>query len=290
MTDTPALRTVDACVGIAQDKPVRHIKLVVVIIARLTVMEAVLRQAMLNAVLLQITLPCCRAGALQTPSRFTLGLLLQVAQFDQFEVPLAFLVRQHRHFDFRLDRLIRHDVEEIGFALFEFQATSHFVHVLTIEEGMHRTGRQLPLADTFNDRLPTQLCITACEDAPAVCHEGMRIRLDGSPFRPLHAGLFIEIGYIRILAERWNDGIACNHKFRAWNWNGTAAATGIRLAQLVPDKLDARYFSVLNDDSGLLDIEYQFCALSLSVLNLIHRRRHLFDVTAIASLNLRSQA
>src|SRR5258708_26811345 len=155
---------------------------------------------------------------------------------------------------------------------------------------MKRTWSQLNLLYTCNERFRPHLCMTACEDAPAVCHEVMWIGLDGSPFSPLHAGLIIENGYIRILTERWNDGIAFDHKFRAWNGNGTAAATGIWLAQLVPDKLDARYFSVLNDDSGLLDIEYQFCALSLSVLNLIHRRCHLFDRTAIASVDLCPQA
>src|SRR5260370_39583360 len=91
---------------------------------------------------------------------------------------------------------------------------------------------------------------------------------------------------MRILTEGWNDGVAFNHKFRAWNGNGTAAATGIRLAQLVPAKLDARYLSILNDDSDLLDIEYQFRALSLGVINLIQPRCHLFDRTAIARVDL----
>src|SRR5215469_16053686 len=79
MADAHALRTVDALVGIAQDEAVRQVQLVVVIIARLTVMEAVIRQAMLEAVLLQVTLPGGRAGALQTPRRLPLRLLGQVA-------------------------------------------------------------------------------------------------------------------------------------------------------------------------------------------------------------------
>jgi len=68
VTDTHALRAVDALVWIAQDEAVLHVNVVVVIVARLTVMEAVIGQSMLDTVLLQVTLPGCRAGALQTTS------------------------------------------------------------------------------------------------------------------------------------------------------------------------------------------------------------------------------
>src|SRR5260221_11122848 len=75
VTDTHALRAVDALVGIAQDEAVRHVNVVVGIVARLTVMEAVIGQSMLDTVLLQVTLPGCRAGALQTTTRFSLSRL-----------------------------------------------------------------------------------------------------------------------------------------------------------------------------------------------------------------------
>src|SRR2546421_11560329 len=51
-----ALRTVDTLVGIAQDEAVRQVHFVVVIVARFTIVEAVIGQAVLNAILLQVAL------------------------------------------------------------------------------------------------------------------------------------------------------------------------------------------------------------------------------------------
>ena len=59
MADTHALCTVDALVGIAQDEAMRQVHIIIMIVRRLTVMEAVIRQAMLDTVLLQVTLPGC---------------------------------------------------------------------------------------------------------------------------------------------------------------------------------------------------------------------------------------
>src|SRR5260370_8001012 len=70
VTDTHALRAVDALVWIAQDEAVRHVDVVVVIVVRLTVMEAVIVQSMLDTVLLPFTLPARRPAALQTTTRF----------------------------------------------------------------------------------------------------------------------------------------------------------------------------------------------------------------------------
>src|SRR5260370_20051907 len=129
-------------------------------------MEAVIGQSMLDTVLLQVTLPGCRAGALQTTSRFSLSLLLQVAQLNQFEVSLALLIGEHRHFDFGLDGLVRHDVEEVRPALFEFQATSHFVHILALEEGMDCTCGQLAPSHTIDNRPRAQLRLATSQNAP----------------------------------------------------------------------------------------------------------------------------
>ncbi len=96
----------------------------------------------------------------------------------------------------------------------------------------------------------------------------MWMRLDGALFGPFHTRLLIKNGRIRILTERRDDRVTCDGKFRAGNRNRTATATGIWLAELVANKFDARYLSVLDDDARLLDIEHQFRALSLSVLNL----------------------
>src|SRR5216684_3663426 len=112
VTDAHALRAVDALVGIAQDEAVRHINFVVVIIARLSIMEAIISQAMLDTVFLQITLSGSGTGTLQATSRFALSLLLQVAHLDNLEVTLALL---------------------------EFQATGHILHIFITEEGMYRT-------------------------------------------------------------------------------------------------------------------------------------------------------
>src|SRR5258708_21491468 len=99
-----------------------------------------------------------------------MSLLLQVAQLNQFEVSLALLIREHRHFDFGLDWLVRHDIEEVRPALFEFQATSHFVHILAIEEGMDCTCGHLALSYTLDNHLRAHLHIATSKNAPAIRH------------------------------------------------------------------------------------------------------------------------
>src|SRR5258708_19585373 len=143
-----------------------------------------------------------------------MSLLLQVAQLNQFEVALALLIGEHRHFDFGLDWFVRHYIEEVRPALFEFQATSHFVHILAIEEGMDCTCGQLALSDTLDNRLRAQLRIAPCKNAPAIGHEVKWIRLDGSPFCPLHTPTFREDRLIRFLPERTHNGITFYSNFR----------------------------------------------------------------------------
>ncbi len=117
MADTHALGTVDTLVGIAQDEAVREIHLIIVIVTRLPIMEAVIGQAMLDTVFLQITLTRGGTGTLQTTGRFSLRLLAQIALLDDAEVALALLLGQHGHLDFGFDRLVGHDIEQVGLAL-----------------------------------------------------------------------------------------------------------------------------------------------------------------------------
>src|SRR6266487_4506985 len=115
-------------------------------------MEAVISQTMFDTVLLQITLSGRWTCTLQATSRFALGLLLQVAHLDQLEVATTFLIRKHRHFYFWLDRLVRHNIKEVRFTLFEFQATGRILHILATEEGIYRTRSELTLGHTFDNR------------------------------------------------------------------------------------------------------------------------------------------
>src|SRR6266487_4563033 len=64
VTDTHTLRAIDTFVWIAQDEAMRQIYLIVMVVARLTIMEAIIRQAMLDTIFLQVALACSRAGAL----------------------------------------------------------------------------------------------------------------------------------------------------------------------------------------------------------------------------------
>src|ERR1019366_4784916 len=79
MADTHTLRTVDTLVGIAQDKAVRQVQVVVMVVAWLSIMEAIIGQSVLDTIFLQVTLSSRRTGALQTPCSFSLSLLLQIA-------------------------------------------------------------------------------------------------------------------------------------------------------------------------------------------------------------------
>src|SRR5581483_4900440 len=137
MADAHALRAVDALVGITQDEAVRQVRLVVMVVTRLTIMEAIIRQAKLDAVLLQVTLTGSGTHALQAASRLTLGLFLQVSQLDKLETALALLIGQHGHLHLRLNGLVRYNIEEIGLALFQFQATRNVEHVFTTQKSMH---------------------------------------------------------------------------------------------------------------------------------------------------------
>src|SRR5690348_15312498 len=141
-------------------------------------MEAIISQAMFDTVFLQITLPSSGTSTLQATSRFPLRLLLQVTHLDNLEVTLALLVWKHRHFYFRLDRLIRYNIKEVRLALFKFQATSYIFHILAVEKSVNRSRSQFTLAYTFNDRLRAQLRITTCKDSVAIRHVVMRICLD----------------------------------------------------------------------------------------------------------------
>src|SRR5215469_3011256 len=100
------------------------------VVTRLAIMEAVIRQSMFDTVLLQITLPCCWTSTLQAACRFTLSLLLQVTHLNELEVAFALLIWKHWHFYLWLNRLVRHNIEEVGFTLFKFQATSCVLHIL----------------------------------------------------------------------------------------------------------------------------------------------------------------
>src|SRR5205807_1477886 len=129
VADAHALRTVDALVWIAQYEAVRQIHVVVVVVAGLTIMEAVISQAVLDAILLQVTLTSRGTYTLQAATCLALSLLLHIAHLNQFEVAPALLIRQHGHLYLRLIRLVGHNIEEVGLALFYLQATGNFIHV-----------------------------------------------------------------------------------------------------------------------------------------------------------------
>ena len=212
VADPHTLRAVDALVGIAQDEAVRHVKFIVVIIARLAIVEAVIGQSMLDTVLLQITLTGCRTRALQATSRFALGLFFQIAQLDQREAAFALLIRQHWHFDLRLDRLIRNNVEQVGFALFQFKAVGRCFHIFAAEKGINGPSAEFALGNTFDNGLRAHLRVTTGKDGVAVGHVVMRIRLDGVPFRPLDTRLLVKHAGIDSLTNGRDDGITFDGK------------------------------------------------------------------------------
>ena len=118
MTDADTLRAVNTLVGVTQNEAMRQVRVIIMIIGWFTIVEAVVGESMLDAILLQVALTSRGTGTLQTTCSLTFGLLSQVAHFDQLEVAGAVLVGQHRHLHFWLDRLIRYDVEEVRTTLF----------------------------------------------------------------------------------------------------------------------------------------------------------------------------
>src|SRR5579884_4224258 len=191
VTNAHTLRTVNALVGIAQDEAVREIHLMIVIIAGLSIMETIIGQPMLDAILLQITLPGCRTGTLQTTSRLSLSLLLQIAHLDDAEVAFAFLIGQHRHLDFGFHRLVGHDIEQVRLALLQLQPPGDLLHFLSHQERVNRACSQFALRHTFDNRFGSHLAVSTGEDPVAIRHKVMRIGLDRLPFCPLHSRLLI---------------------------------------------------------------------------------------------------
>src|SRR5579859_4974010 len=186
MADPHTLRTVNALVGIPQDKAMREIHCIIMVIAGLAIMEAVIRQPMFDTLLLQVALPGSRTGALQAARRFPLGLLLQVALLDDAKIAFALLIGQHRHLHLGLHWLVGHNIEEIRFPLLQLQPTRYLLHLLLLQVSMDRASAQFALRHTFNDGLGSHLRIAAREDALAIGHKVMRIGLDRLPFRPLY--------------------------------------------------------------------------------------------------------
>src|SRR5207244_437586 len=125
------------------------------VVARLAIMEAVISKAMLNTIALKVALTSSRAGALQTATCFALRLILNIAMLDDSKVALALLVGQHRHLDLRLDRLVGDDVEEIGLALLQLEATGYFGHILAAQIGMDRASTKFALSYALDDGLGT---------------------------------------------------------------------------------------------------------------------------------------
>src|SRR5205807_4441278 len=108
MTDAHTLCAVDTLVRVAQDKAVRQVEFIVVIVAWFAIMEAVISKTVFDTILLQVTLTGSRTGALQAASSFTLRLFLKIAHLDDLKVALTLFVGQHRHLYFGFDRLIGH--------------------------------------------------------------------------------------------------------------------------------------------------------------------------------------
>src|SRR5207302_7985046 len=61
------------------------------------------------------------------------------------------------YLDFRLDRLVGHNVEEIGLALLQFEAAGYFGHILATQVGMDRASAELALSHALDDGLRAHL-------------------------------------------------------------------------------------------------------------------------------------
>src|SRR5579875_1875716 len=284
------LRAVNALIRIAQNKTMRQIKIIIMIIARLPIMEAIIGQAMLNAILLQIALAGSRAGTLQAASRFSHRLLPQIALLNQAEIAAALLVGQHRHLHLRLNRLVGHNIKQIRLALLKLQTAGYLRHILAAQECINRTRTKLALSHALNNRLRAKLSITTSKHPIAIRHKIIGIGLNRCPLRPLHPRLLIQHGLIRLLTIGRNNHIARNHMLRPRNWHRAAAATGIRFPQLIPDKLQALDFSILNNYPRRLLIIEKLSALRLRVLNLLSSCRYLLTRATIGCMNLRAKA
>src|SRR5262249_49309145 len=291
VTYPDALSAVDALVGVAQDEAVRQVEGVVVVIVRLAVVEAIVYQAIFDAVFLQVALASGRAGALEATPRLALRLLLGVAQLDEAEVAAAVLIGQHRHLDLWLDGLVGHDVEEVGLALLGLDALGDLCHVLAAQVGVHSAGGELALGHALDDGRGTKLAISASEDTRSGGHKAIGIRLDGGALGPFDARLRWQHLLVRLLADGRDQRVAGDDILTAGNGHRAATARGVRLTKLHALELDAGNAPLLvADDAHGGSEELEIGALVLAVFHLLEGSSHLFAAAAVDGVDLGAEA
>jgi hypothetical protein len=109
----------------------RHVKAIVMVILRLTIVETIVLQIVLQTIALQVTLSGCRTGTLQAPAGFALGLLLGISKLNKREIALAVRIGHHGHFDLWLDRLVGHDIKQIRLSLLSLNSPRYLRHILS---------------------------------------------------------------------------------------------------------------------------------------------------------------
>src|SRR5689334_6915737 len=97
---------------------------------------------------------------------------------------------------------------------------------------MDRTSAELALSHALDDCLRTHLAVATGEDALAIRHIVMRIRLYRPPLGPFNTRFLVEHAGINGLTDSGNNSIALDSELGAGNGHRTAATAGIWLTGL----------------------------------------------------------
>src|SRR5437867_2112538 len=229
--------------------------------------------------------PDVRAYALEAARGFLLGEVLGVAVLDHLEGLHAVGERQHRHAHLRLLGLVRHDVDELGHALFLGDVLRDTGHVVAGQVAIDGLRRELALRDALDDGPRAHLRGTTGEDTGALGHQ-RAVRDDRLALAPANAGIALYPVEYRDLADRRDDGVALDRVVRPLDGHGATPARRIRLAERHALEFETADAAVLLDDLHGRGVEVELDALVLGVVDLAVVRAHLFARAPVDNADL----
>ncbi|OQC72775.1 MAG: hypothetical protein BWX45_00794 [Deltaproteobacteria bacterium ADurb.Bin002] len=160
------------------------------------------------------------------------------------------------------------------------------LHILTLQITIDRLRRFLSGINGLDDRLRTGGNVAAGENARNVGGVGHGVVIQVVPLIDGNAAFLGDEGEIRFLADGRNDGVTFHNKFGAFDFNGTAAAALVRLAQFHARAFDARDFSILAHHALGGNEEFHFNSFFQRFFDFLGRSGHFSAGSAIQNENI----
>ena len=158
--------------------------------------------------------------------------------------------------------------------------------ILALQIQVDGFGRFLAGEYRFDDCLRTGGDVTSGKHTRHVGSVSHRVKIDIVPFVDGNAASFGKEGQISLLADGRHNRIALDNEFRSLDFHRTAAAAGIRLAQLHACALNTGYLSVLAHHAFGGNQEFHFNAFFQRLFDLLRRSGHFGTCPAVQYENI----